>query len=167
MLTDMKAGTGSHARRCEHIVQKFKRSGEDLCNPVLDRLADKLEAKKKQIPEKLRDIVQSAVKDAKAQISFSINYSVDNYEADEMSKAKKLELQANIRTHLAEWEQGWAQGEGQDEELLDLTSDIPGVAGETKIEEDDEETEETDGMVGDFGTVDQIMGGHLDEDKSH
>ncbi|KAF5684906.1 GTPase SLIP-GC [Fusarium denticulatum] len=159
-------GQGSHARRCDHIVQKFKRSGEDLCHPVLDRLAKNLETKKKKIPGKLRDIAQSAVEDAKQQISFFINNLIENYETDEASQAKKLELQASIRTHVAKWEQEWEQREGQGEELLGETSDIPEVVGETKIEEDDEETEETDGVVGDFGTVDEIIGGYLDEDES-
>ncbi|EWG38616.1 hypothetical protein FVEG_01798 [Fusarium verticillioides 7600] len=159
-------GQGSHARRCDHIVQKFKRSGEDLCHPVLDRLAKNLETKKKKIPGKLRDIAQSAVEDAKQQISFFINNLIENYETDEASQAKKLELQASIRAHVAEWEQEWEQREGQGEEHLGETSDIPEVVGETKIEEDDEETEETDGVVGDFGTIDEIIGGYLDEDES-
>lgn len=166
MLTDLKGGQGSHARRCDHIVQKFKRSGEDLCHPVLDRLAKNLETKKKKIPGKLRDIAQSAVEDAKQQISFFINNLIENYETDEASQAKKLELQASIRAHVAEWEQEWEQREGQGEEHLGETSDIPEVVGETKIEEDDEETEETDGVVGDFGTIDEIIGGYLDEDES-
>ncbi|KAL9566542.1 hypothetical protein ACKAV7_009457 [Fusarium commune] len=153
------AGTGAHARRCDHIVQKFKRSGEDLCHPALNRLAENLEAKKKRIPGKLRRIAQSAVEDVQQQISFFINNLIENYETDEVSQAKKLELQANIRAHVAEWEKGWERREGQAEEFLGSTSDIPAVVGEAKSGEDDEETEETDGLVGDFGTVDQIMGG--------
>ncbi|KAG4258109.1 hypothetical protein FPRO03_03064 [Fusarium proliferatum] len=159
-------GQGSHARRCDHIVQKFKRSSEDLCHPVMDRLAKNLETKKKKIPGKLRSIAQSAVEDAKQQISFFINNLIENYEADEVSQAKKLELQASIRTHVAEWEQGWERREGQDEELLGAASDIPVVTGDNEIEGDDEETEETDGVAGDFGTVDQVIGGYLDEDES-
>ncbi|KAF5685386.1 GTPase SLIP-GC [Fusarium circinatum] len=160
------SGGGAHVRRCDHIVQKFKRSGEDLCHPVLDRLTNKLEAKKKKIPGKLISIAQSAVEDAKQQISFFINNLIENYETDEASQARKLELQASIRAHVAEWEQGWQQREGQGDELPVVTSDTPVVVGETKIEVDDEETEETDGVVEDFGTVDQIMGGYLDEDES-
>ncbi|KAJ4066338.1 hypothetical protein NW756_009841 [Fusarium oxysporum] len=129
-------GTGAYKRRRDTVTTKIRKISVHIARPIVNKLSERLEARKAVVPRDLRRIAQEAIDRLKGELSFHLHNQLENYPTNEELKKKKIELQRDIRVLVKEWEQDWQPRECRDEKAMGLGPKGPGDT-HVIIEDDD------------------------------
>ena len=100
------------------MTNKIRKISVHIARPIVNKLSERLEARKALVPRDLHRIAQEAIDRLKHELSFHLHNLLENYPASEELKKKKIELQKDIRVRVEEWELGWQPQGSKDENIM-------------------------------------------------
>ncbi|KAL3600183.1 hypothetical protein FPOAC2_04414 [Fusarium poae] len=135
-------GAGSHARRKAIVESKMKQDDILICDRMIDRLVDGVAERIAEVPAQLRNTAAEGSRNVQQQLSFLVNNLVENYCLDPVMNANKVEFQNNVRTHIGNWEDAWAEEGNYAEHILDRDLGIPCTIPEPPFQDISESEDE-------------------------
>ncbi|SCV35955.1 uncharacterized protein FFB14_05822 [Fusarium fujikuroi] len=139
-------GNGSYKRRRDCVTNKIRKISVHIARPIVNKLSERLEARKALVPRDLHRIAQEAIDRLKHELSFHLHNLLENYPASEELKKKKIELQKDIRVRVEEWELGWQPQGSKDEKIMGSNLKGPGDT-QVIIEDDDSDSDKGEEVV--------------------
>jgi hypothetical protein len=113
-----------------------------ICDRMIDRLVDGVAERIAEVPAQLRNTAAEGSRNVQQQLSFLVNNLVENYCLDPVMNANKVEFQNNVRTHIGNWEDAWAEEGNYAEHILDRDLGIPCTIPEPPFQDISESEDE-------------------------
>ncbi|KAF7543436.1 hypothetical protein G7Z17_g10738 [Cylindrodendrum hubeiense] len=128
-----------HQQRQDHIKRKIKTDSKNMCIDIMDALSERLDDRKKLIPEELDDIATKVINDVRALVACLINNLLENDFEGTWIQSRKEVLHQEIREVVLELESQWRFHSQNSGHILLQDRSIPEDLGEFLIKQEEQQ----------------------------